>query len=249
MSFFTVEERERIQSHILDLARADERVVAGAIVGSRANGGGDRWSDLDLTFGLADGVRPVDVLDDWTRDLRESFRPAHLFDLPFRAILYRVFLFPGNLQVDVSCAPAAQWGAHSPKFELLFGAATQQPHVSPPDEREVFGYAAHHLVRARISIERGRLLEAEYLLREARDQALALACLRAELPALHGRGLDRLPAEPRSRAEETLVREISAWELLRALGATVEMLLSVARADQVAELEADLRGLTAPLAP
>jgi hypothetical protein len=249
MRLFTVEERERIQRHILDLAHADERVVSGAIVGSRANGGGDRWSDLDLTFGLAEGVRPVDVLDDWTSVLAESFRPVHLFDLPFRAILYRVFLFPGNLQVDVSCAPAVQWGAHSPKFELLFGTAIPQPHVPSPDDRELFGYAVHHLVRARISIERGRLLEAEHLLHEARNHALAHACLRAELPALYGRGLDRLPDEPRSRAEETLVRELSAWELLRALGATVELLLSVARAGPVAELEADLRSLSVPPNP
>ena len=54
---FTVEERERAQERILELAQADPRIVAGAAVGSLATGGGDRWSDLDLTFGVAEGRR------------------------------------------------------------------------------------------------------------------------------------------------------------------------------------------------
>jgi hypothetical protein len=36
------------------VADKDERVVAGAAVGSLAVDGGDRFSDLDLTFGIAD---------------------------------------------------------------------------------------------------------------------------------------------------------------------------------------------------
>lgn len=248
MNAFTALARDRIRRHVLELARADARVVAGAIVGSLANGGGDRWSDLDLTFGLAEGAQPKDVLDDWSRELEEAFHPAHLFDLPFRAFLYRVFLFPGNLQVDVSCAPATEFGAHSPKFELLFGAATERPPVPPADERELFGLAAHHLVRARICVERGRLLEAEQLAHEARDQALSLACLHAGLPHRYGRGLDRLPAETRANAEVALARGISAPELLRALGVTVELLLAAAREGPVAEIAEDLRSLAVPLA-
>jgi hypothetical protein len=49
---FTVEFRERVRDRVLELARNDARVVAGAAVGSSALGGGDRWSDLDLTFGV-----------------------------------------------------------------------------------------------------------------------------------------------------------------------------------------------------
>ena len=50
---FTVEERNRIRDRILEMAKSDERVVAGAVVGSLATGEGDRWSDLDLTFGVS----------------------------------------------------------------------------------------------------------------------------------------------------------------------------------------------------
>ena len=244
---FTVEARDRIQQRILEMARADPRVVAGAIVGSLANGGGDRWSDLDLTFGLAEGAKPADVLADWTRRLGEEFHPAHLFDLPFRSSLYRVFLFPGNLQVDVSCTPATEFGAITPKFQLLFGAATERPPIPPPAERDLFGLAVHHLVRARICVERGRLLEAEHLVSEARDQSLTLACLRQGIEHRHGRGFDRLPEETKARAEAGLVCAIAAPELLRALGETVDLLLDSAREGPVAEVEADLRSLAGSL--
>ena len=40
--------------------------VAGAAVGSLAVDGGDRFSDLDLTFGIADDVPVTAALDDWT---------------------------------------------------------------------------------------------------------------------------------------------------------------------------------------
>src|SRR5437764_3812496 len=48
---FTVEQRDALRDRLLRLAEEDERVVAGAAVGSLAVDGGDRFSDLDLTFG------------------------------------------------------------------------------------------------------------------------------------------------------------------------------------------------------
>ncbi len=51
---FTVEQRDALRDRLLRLAQEDERVVAGAVVGSLASDGGDRYSDLDLTFGIAD---------------------------------------------------------------------------------------------------------------------------------------------------------------------------------------------------
>ena len=58
---FTVEQRDSLREHVLRLAHADERVVAGAAV-SLAVEAGDRFSDLDLTFGVADHVPVVEVL-------------------------------------------------------------------------------------------------------------------------------------------------------------------------------------------
>jgi hypothetical protein len=66
---FTVEQRDALRERMLRLADEDERVVAGAAVGSLPVDGGDRFSDLDLIFGIADHHLVADVLDDWTRTL------------------------------------------------------------------------------------------------------------------------------------------------------------------------------------
>jgi hypothetical protein len=248
--FFTVEYRDRVQQRVLEMARRDSRIVAGAIVGSLANGGGDRWSDLDLTFGLAKDVMPAEILADWSREIQQEFGAAHLFDLPFRSSLYRVFLFPGNLQVDLSFTPGAEFGAITPKFELLFGAAVKRDPVAPPSARDLFGLAVHHVVRARICIERGRLMEAEHLIHDTRDQVLALACLQQGIEHRYGRGFDRLPEDLRSRAEAAMVCAIAAPELLRALGETIDMLLEMGKrsSERLPDVEADLRSLDAPIA-
>src|SRR5262245_36270897 len=60
---FTVEQRNALRERLLRLAAEDERVVAGAAVGSLAVDAGDRFSDLDLTFGIADDVPVAAVLD------------------------------------------------------------------------------------------------------------------------------------------------------------------------------------------
>ena len=70
---FTVEQRDALRDRVLRLAAEDDRVVAAAVVGSLAvDGGGDRFSDLDLTFGIADGIPVMGVLDDWTTRLAEE---------------------------------------------------------------------------------------------------------------------------------------------------------------------------------
>jgi len=63
---------------VLALARNDPRVVAGALLASLTQGG-DRWSDLDLTFGVDGDVAPVPA--DFTRAaiaalLREAAGPV-----------------------------------------------------------------------------------------------------------------------------------------------------------------------------
>jgi len=42
---FTVEERDRVRNRLVEMSRKDPRLVAGALIGSTAAGGGDRWSD------------------------------------------------------------------------------------------------------------------------------------------------------------------------------------------------------------
>jgi hypothetical protein len=173
---FSIQDRNKIHDYILNLAHSDPRVVAGAVVGSLALSEGDHWSDLDLTFGVVDGVSINDVLEDWTTKIIGVFRAVHLFDLPSGPSIYRVFLLPGCLQFDLSFTPAAQFGATGLKFRLLFGHAVDKPLPQPPSLHELFGYAVHHVLRARFSIERSRYWQAEYWIGSARDYALRAAC-------------------------------------------------------------------------
>src|SRR4051794_41080914 len=196
-AMFSVEERDGVRGRVLEMAAADARVVAGAVVGSLALGEGDRWSDLDLTFAVADGVPLLDVLDDWTQSLVAEFDAVHLFDLPSGAAIYRVFVLPGCLQFDLSFTPEAEFAARSAKFRLVFGSSVEKPYVPPPSAHELLGYAVHHALRARFCIERGRYWQAEYWLSGVRDYALSLACRARDLPAREGRGFDELPVDVR----------------------------------------------------
>ena len=236
---FTVDERERVREALLEMARGDDRVVSGAEVGSGFQGGGDRWSDLDLTFGLREGASISNVLDEWTAHLSRRFGAVHLFDLPSLSSMYRVFLLPGCLQVDLSFTPQADFGARGPQFKLLFGTTAELPFMRPPPAAYRFGLAVHHAVRARFCIERGRLWQAEYWISAMRDEAFALACAQMGLESAYGRGYDQLPKEILDCLTGALVSSLEHEELLRALGCAVDGLLSVvgdsdARADALA---------------
>ncbi len=243
---FSIHDRKHIRDRVLQLAASDERVVAGAVVGSLAHDAGDRWSDLDLTFAVADHLPLLDVLENWTRTLVAEFDATHLFDLPSGASIYRVFLLPGCLQFDLSFTPASKFGASGPKFKMIFGSFVEKPYTQPPSAHELFGYAVHHALRARFCIERGRTWQAEYWISGTRDYALSLACRRRGLPASEGRGFDDLPPDVRDGFRSTLVTSLEQDELLRALGCVIEGLLR--EGDEVQELatkvESQLRTLT-----
>jgi hypothetical protein len=243
---FSIEERNTIRERVLQIAASDRRVVAGAVVGSLALEQGDRWSDLDLTFAVADDLPIMEVLEDWTRRLVDEFKAVMLFDLPSGASIYRVFLLPGCLQFDLSFTPASKFGATGPKFKLLFGSAVEKPYNQSPSAQELFGYAVHHALRARFCIERGRNWQAEYWISGVRDNALSLACRRRGLPAVHGRGFDALPADVCNAFKPALVTSLERDELLRSLGCAIEGLLGEAEEakELAAKVAAQLRQLT-----
>jgi hypothetical protein len=243
---FSIEDRNHVRDFVLQLAREDDRVIAVALVGSLALSEGDRWSDLDLTFGVADEYSIYAVLEDWTARIVEAFQAVQLFDLLSGPSIYRVFLLPGCLQFDLSFTPAGQFGARGPKFRLLFGEVTQQPFPKPPKASELFGYAVHHALRARFCIERGRLWQAEYWISSLRDYALSLACLQRGLSTSQGRGYDELPVEVRDKFNTALVSSLDRDELRRALASAIEGLLSVTQEvhELAGKVEPQLRQLT-----
>ena len=248
---FSIEDRDRVREHVLALAEADPRVVAAAVVGRLADGAGDRWSDLDLTFAVADTVPLDDVLGDWTRRVAADLDGVHLFDLPAGAAIYRVFLLPGCLQVDLSFAPASSFGARGPTFRLLFGSAVDLPQAPQASADDVFGLGVHHAVRARFSIERGRWWQAEYWISGVRGQAFLLACRRRGLDGGHGRRFDELPPEVLALFVPALVRSLEPEELGRALAGAISILQqeSAEAAELAAAVESRLQALASGSQP
>src|SRR3712207_6238788 len=214
---FTVAQRDAARDLVLRLAAEDERVVAGAAVGSLAvDGGGDRFSDLDLTFAVADHVPAAAVLEDWARTLTGELAAVHLADLARGPTTYRVFLLPDALQCDLSLTPAAQFRPAGPRFRLLFGqtagetAAGASGGIAPTGAAglfiptpavagDLFGWGVIYALHARACIGRGRVWQAEHYVGAVRDHALALACLRHGLPAVQARGYDDLPRSEERR--------------------------------------------------
>jgi hypothetical protein len=235
---FTVEQRDALRERLLRLADEDERVVAGAAVGSLAVDGGDRFSDLDLTFGIADHVPVADVLGDWTHTLVDELDAVRLADLEHGPTTYRVFLLPDALQFDLSMTPAPRFRPAGPRFRLLFGEtaagdaeASTRPVVgglfipTPPVARDIFGWGVIYALHARACIERGRVWQAEHYVGAVRDHALSLACLRQGLPAVQARGYDDLSAETLARFEAAHVRAAEPEALRAGLAASVLALL------------------------
>jgi hypothetical protein len=224
---FTVGQRDELRERVLRLARDDERVVAGAAVGSLAVDRGDHLSDLDLTFGVADGVPLAEVLDDWTRILADEREAVHLTDLERSPTIYRVFLLPEALQFDLSVTPAARFRPGGPRFRLLFGetAAGEPRFPSPPHAKDLFGWGVIYALHARACIERGRLWQAEHYVGAVRDHALSLACLREGVTAVQARGYDDLSPEALARFGGTHVVAVEAGALRPALAASVRALV------------------------
>jgi predicted nucleotidyltransferase len=222
---YTLEERDAAHNHVLEIAASDRRVVSAAVVGSLALGGGDRWSDLDLTFAVDDDMAVADVLRDWTRRVVADLDALVLFDLPRGDTIYRVFLLPGCLQLDLSFTPASRFGAAGPRFRLLFGQAHPRPYAVPPPAQELFGWAVAYARDARACIERRLWWQAEHCISAIRDNALAMACRRRNLPTQFGRGFDDLPDEVLQAFEGALVRSLTRDALLEALTDSVQGLL------------------------
>ena len=256
---FTVEQRDALREHLLRLAQADDRVVAGAAVGSLAVDGGDRFSDLDLTFGIADEVPIADVLDDWTRTLVHERDAVHLVDLVRGATTYRVFLLPDALQFDLSMTPAGRFRPAGPRFRLLFGeTADPASEIGAPAvpanlfivtasvPEDLFGWGVIYALHARACIERGRVWQAEHYVGAVRDHGLSLACLREGVTAVQARGYDDLSDETLARFERAHVGTLEPETLREALAASVVGLMREGRdarlphADVVAHRLADL---------
>jgi hypothetical protein len=238
-----VERLHSIRTQLISRARHDARITAAALTGSAARDAEDRWSDVDLFFGVAASVPIPDVLADWTAYVYDELGAVHHFDLQAGPATYRAFLLAELLEIDLGFASAPAFGPLGDgAFRLLFGEAA--PRVPGTADRDhLIGLAWHHVLHARNSIERGAIWQAEHWISALRDHTLTLACLRLGLPAAYAKGADRLPPEVTAPVRQALVRSLDPAELARALGAATEALLS-----ELQETDADTaRRLSQPL--
>ena len=252
---FTVEQRDGLVERVLTFGGQDARAVAGAMVGSLAVDAGDRYSDVDLTFAIADGVPVVDVLQEWTRTLVDEMGAVTLVDLERGPTRYRVFLLPDALQLDLSMTPASHFRPAGPRFRLVFGEAAHGESgafvgslfiTTPAVAEDIFGWGVIYALHARACIERGRIWQAEHYVGAVRDHALSLACMREGVPPVQARGYDDLSDETLARFDDTHVGSLEPDALRAALATSVKALVHEAgearlpHADVVAERLAEL---------
>jgi hypothetical protein len=221
---FSVEERVEVRAQLLRLAHDDERIDGAAITGSGAHGGEDRWSDIDLFFGVVEGADLAGVLEDWTEVVYREMGAIHHFDVLAEPATYRAFLLPDCLEVDLGFTPTADFGPNGPTFRSVFGKVVDGADDSVPDRGQVIGLAWHHVLHARICIERHKVWQAEYWISALRDHALTLACLRYSQPVDYAKGVDALPPDVTAGFDGALVRFLSDEELRRALRVATQAL-------------------------
>ena len=218
-----------MRDDLIAAARADERMTGVALTGSASLGREDRWSDIDLAFGVREASEMESVIADWTARMYAQHIALHHVDVRRDAWLYRVFLLSNSLQVDLAFAPQGQFGARAPSFRLLAGTAAEPSHVAPPPAEELIAYAWLYGLHVRSAIARGKLWQAEYMVSNVRDYILAAACRRHGLSTAEGRGMDQLPAAVTDPLRGAIVTRLDPQEIVRAFGVAVDCLLDEAR--------------------
>ena len=126
---FTTADRDATWHWLLALARADDDVPAAATTGSGAADESDAWSDVDLAVAVNGDVAAV--MSRWTARLEQDFGAVHHWDLPSGPSVYRVFLLPAGLEVDIAFTPAEHFGPLGPQWRLEFGSAPAFVPVPP----------------------------------------------------------------------------------------------------------------------
>lgn len=247
MTSFTVEERAQLKSSLLEFAAREPRLSGAAVTGSAAAGREDRWSDIDLAFGVEDPALVGEVLSGFS-DFMYAQGALHHHDIRAGKWIYRVFFLPGGLQVDLAFVDQSEFRPLGPAFQLVFGDAKSLQLFPGPNPKDIIGMAWLHALHARSCILRGKLWQAEHMVSAVRDYTFALACIRLGLPSEHGRGVDSLPDAVTRPLLESLVRHLNSEELWRAFDLVLHSLtIEVRYADSAFGLRVadELRNLSA----
>ena len=166
------------------------RITGAALTRFGVRGEEDRWSDVDVFLGVDEDVDIDEVragLDGHA--LRGVAARSTTGTSRSGAAIYRVFLLaswaPGRRRLYAG----SDFGAGGRRFRALFGSPVEQQAPRPPavpvTSSGAAGSASSPCERRRSS---GRGWEAEYWIGGARDQTLALACLRLGLSTVLRKG-------------------------------------------------------------
>jgi predicted nucleotidyltransferase len=228
MALYTPEERDDVARRLTELLAADERIARAALSGSGVDGYTDRWSDLDLTVTVGDGIDQQEVADAWIARVYDALPVLHHFAVSFGDEHVRGFLLENLLEVDIGFRPAVASEGEWPG----------------PDPANEAGFAWHDVLHAAVAVARGRPWRAQYYVGVVRWRTLALATDRLRLMFDEFKGVDDLPAELRAALADTLPRSLEPDELLRALRAAMHAFL-----DELRQTRPELADrLAAPLA-
>ena len=214
---FTPEERDRVRDALFEKAREDPRITGAALTGSAVVGNEDRWSDVDVFLGVAEGVDIDDVVKEWTDALVVDAGVVHHWDVRSGAALYRVFLLESGLHVDVAFTPEWDFGARGPGFRTVFGSPVDVAAPLLPTFANVVGLGWLSVLHADVAIERQRPWAAAFWIASVRDQTIAAACLRLGENPMYARGADALPPDVTAPLAATFVASLEPNEQRRAL--------------------------------
>lgn len=218
--------RSKVQGSIITFAEKDERITDCAIVGSESIGENDKWSDIDLTFGVHEEADISQILLDWNELMAQQFEANVLFDLAFRESIYRVYLLPNALQIDLSFTPTKHFGAITDKFKLLFGEEKSRQSKPLPEPPTIFGFAVLYALKTRCSIEREKYWQAHYYLEQFKESIMTLKCLSENLNPFDGRGYDELPDLFLDQVQSSLIASPNRHDLGESLKVLTKILIA-----------------------
>jgi hypothetical protein len=227
---YSKDDRTALAGTLIAAALRDPHLSGVAVCGSMAVASEDFWSDIDLVLAVADLSRLGEVLADWTRSMLEEHGAVHHVDIANGPRVYRAFLLPSTLEVDLNFVPASEFRPDGPKFRPLRGRPLPPGPAAPADDAEhLIGMGWLYAEQARACLGRGKLWQAERMIARLRDQALALACLRHELPTAYGAAIDSLPPDVLEPLKDSIVRFMEMGEARRAHESAVAVLRAEAQ--------------------
>lgn len=195
-----------------------------------------------MGLGVAGAAETDEVVADWTRLVETEFGRLHHWDLRSGSSLYRVFLLPNGLELDLSFTPQSDFGPRGPSFRALFGETGAGSPAPRGSADQLMGLGWHHAFHAFVAIERAQPWKAEYWISALRDQVLTMACLRLGEETAWARGFDRLPDAVTDPLVGAIVRSLETHELRRALKAAAGGLLN-----EIGYVDDDFRRALRPL--